>query len=201
MSKRYNINEIFYSLQGEGRYAGVPAVFIRFSGCNLRCPFCDTDFHKFISVTLLDVETWIKEKVGRNSPWLVVLTGGEPTLQVDDALTDMLHKYFDCIAIETNGTRPVAKGVDWITVSPKGGYVKDAELAVATADEVKVVYDGEHDPAEWMEKIEARFYYLQPCDTGDEAKNAENTQKAVEFCKENTDWILSLQTQKILKIR
>ena len=201
MKKRYNINEVFYSLQGEGRFSGVPAVFIRFSGCNLNCPFCDTDFRPFVSVDLDELRRWIFDKLYGCKPWLVVLTGGEPTLQIDSDLMAELHEYFDTIAIETNGTRPLPAGIDWVTVSPKEDYVKGAECILTDASEVKVVYDGEIDPARWLEKIDAGFYYLQPCDKGNEAENASIAAKTAEYCKKNTDWILSLQTQKILKIR
>lgn len=192
----YRVNEIFYSLQGEGRWAGRAAVFIRFSGCNLSCPFCDTDFSHSEPMT-------IEEIIGKITPWkecgFVVLTGGEPTLQVDEVLTAALHSSGFYIAIETNGTHPVARGVDWITVSPKQAFVRGADVAIDKADEVKLVFDGENEPDDLG--IAASYYYLQPCDTGDARRNQTIRQQCVEYIKSHPHWQLSLQQHKILDIR
>ena len=121
MSKTYKINEIFYSLQGEGFYTGTPSVFVRFSGCNLSCPFCDTDHNQGVMMTADEIAAAVNAYPASH----VVLTGGEPSLFVDDELTAALHGHF--IAMETNGTHPVAAGVDWITMSPKSDFVDGAE--------------------------------------------------------------------------
>ena len=195
----YRISEIFYSLQGEGANTGTPAIFIRFAGCNLKCPFCDTDFSKFTVWILREIEGWLGEQ--EKLPDLVVLTGGEPTLQVDDKLCELLHLFFETVAIETNGTNRVPNAVNFVTLSPKDDFCHNAESIIGVANEVKVVFDGERSPEFWHTHVMANYYYLQPCDTGDEEKNMEIRGKAVEYIKEHPWWRLSLQTQKILKIR
>lgn len=196
--RSYAINEIFYSLQGEGNHAGTPALFIRFAGCNLRCPFCDTDFSKSDKWTIRELETFLD---GLDPiPPMVVLTGGEPTLQVDLDLCSLLHRYFDLVAIETNGTTPkVAGGVDWVTLSPKEDYTI-GKCNLRHANEVKVVFDGEHDPEKWL-KIRAEHYYLQPCDTGDAEKNREILESCISYILDHPQWKLSLQTQKIINVK
>ncbi|MDY4499864.1 MAG: radical SAM protein [Prevotella sp.] len=203
--RQYAVNEIFYSIQGEGRNTGRAAVFIRFSGCNLKCSFCDTDHRQH---TLMTAKEIAQEAVALVTPWhrceektLVVLTGGEPSLQVDTGLTAELHASIYCeIAMETNGTRMVAEGVDWITLSPKDIFVEGAMPVLAKVDELKVVYDGIHDiPA--YDFIEARYRYLQPCDTGDKARNADVIKGCIDFVKSHPQWTLSLQTHKWLGVR
>ena len=203
--RQYAVNEIFYSIQGEGRNTGRAAVFIRFSGCNLKCPFCDTDHRQH---TLMTAKEIAQEAAALVTPWhrceektLVVLTGGEPSLQVDTELTAELHASIYCeIAMETNGTRMVAEGVDWITLSPKDIFVEGATPVLAKVDELKVVYDGIHDiPA--YDFIEARYRYLQPCATGDEARNADVIKGCIDFVKSHPQWTLSLQTHKWLGVR
>lgn len=192
------INEIFYSLQGEGHFTGYPAVFVRFSGCNLKCPFCDTDFDEYEEVS----EEEIVDEVVRigNKCRFVVLTGGEPTLQVTETLVMKLQEKEYYVAIETNGTRNIPRGIDWVTISPKEPYVGMAgRLSVKTCDELKIVFDGEHEPNDF--EVLAMHYFLQPCDTGDEKRNEEIKQKCVEYIKENPRWRMSLQTQKILNVR
>ena len=129
------INEIFYSLQGEGHYTGTPAVFIRFSGCNLKCPFCDTRHEEG---TLMSDEEILAE-VRKYPARTVILTGGEPSLWIDEAFIALLHRAGKYICIETNGTRPLPEGIDWVTCSPKQGGV----LKLARMDEVKVVFLGQ----------------------------------------------------------
>lgn len=197
MSERtYKINEVFYSLQGEGSFTGHAAVFVRFSGCNLKCPFCDTDFKSFEELTAVQL-------LRRIEPWkrckLVVLTGGEPTLQVDDALVDTLHSEGWQIAMETNGTNVVPKGVDWVTVSPKDAFVKNGKVALNKASEVKVVFDGTHEVSNYG--IETEKYYLQPCDTGDVFRNRQILDACVRYIQQHPQWRLSLQTQKIINVR
>ena len=195
----YSIKEIFYSLQGEGKFTGTPAVFIRFAGCNLKCPFCDTDFKDGKKWTIWEIDSWLENQ--KETPPLVILTGGEPTLQADDKLCSMLHKYFRTIAIETNGTNwRIPLGVDFVTVSPKEDYTNGA-CSLEKAGEVKVVFNGKINPEKWKRKISADYYFLQPCDTGNEEQNKEIVEKCVEYIKGHPWWRLSLQTQKILNIR
>lgn len=129
------INEIFYSLQGEGYHTGIPAVFVRFSGCNLSCDFCDTQHQQGMLMT----DDQIVAEVKKHPAAVVILTGGEPSLFVDEALVDQLHQAGLYICMETNGTRPVPVAVDWITCSPKSGTT----LEIQRMDEVKVVYTGQ----------------------------------------------------------
>ena len=121
------INEIFYSLQGEGYHTGTPAVFVRFSGCNLKCSFCDTQHEEG---TLMTDDEIIAE-VSKYPAATVILTGGEPSLWIDDALVDRLHEAGKYVCIETNGTRPLPASIDWVTCSPKQG----ARLAITRMDE------------------------------------------------------------------
>ena len=197
--KTYAINEIFYSLQGEGRYAGRPAVFVRFSGCNLRCPFCDTDFRTFQTMTAREVVERVKELAGPCR--FVVLTGGEPALQLDWGLLNLLHDADFEVAMETNGTLSYPDAVDWVTVSPKGDFCKGAETNPDNpkAMEVKVVFTGENDPKKYANL--GYYKFVQPCDTGDPERNKEIVAKCVEWLKAHPDWQLSLQTQKIIGVR
>jgi len=192
----YMINEIFYSLQGEGRFAGKAAIFIRFSGCNLKCPFCDTDFKHYEKMTARAI---LAKCLEWNQCNFVVLTGGEPTLQVTEEFVEMLHSNGYKVAMETNATREVPVNVDWVTASPKKAYVKEGGVWLTKADEVKVVYDGEHEPSTFG--IDANEYYIQPCDTGNAERNSIIIQKCVEYVKNHPKWKLSLQQQKILNVR
>ena len=193
---KYKVNEIFYSLQGEGRWAGRAAIFIRFSGCNLKCPFCDTDFKSYRELTAKDILAELLEYSQCN---FVVLTGGEPTLQVTEEFVDMLHSNGYYVAMETNATRDVPYNVDWVTASPKKAYVKEGVVLLKKADEVKVVFDGVREPETFG--IEAEEYYVQPCDTGDSFKNKLIVQQCVRWVENYPQWKLSLQQQKILKVR
>lgn len=192
------INEIFYSLQGEGAYTGNAATFIRFSGCNLKCPFCDTEHQSSTEMS----EDELVERVKAYPSPLVVLTGGEPTLQITKSLVDKLHDAGKYIAIETNGTKKITSGIDWVTVSPKSPYCGEkAKLLITEADELKVVFDGKTLFTDPTFGIKAARYFVQPCDTGDEKRNKEIINLCVEFVKNNPKWKLSLQTQKILGVR
>lgn len=193
------VNEIFYSIQGEGMNTGRPAVFIRLSGCNLKCPFCDTVFSEYKEMTVYD----IVDEVNKLSTGcrFVVITGGEPTIQDCVQLIDTLHLAGYEVAMESNGTRPAPYNVNWLTISPKVPFVDTdaAKIRQMRADEVKLVFDGSNNPTDYG--IVAKHYYLQPCDTGDTAKNEIIIQKCIEYIKLNPKWKLSLQTQKILNVR
>lgn len=192
----YRVNEIFHSLQGEGRHTGRVAVFVRFAGCNLRCPFCDTDFDDYTEMTAEEIVSEVK----RYGPRFVVLTGGEPTLQVDEALTSLFHAHGFTLAMESNGTRPVPKGIDWLTISPKQEYVGQAgRLAVTECDELKCVFDGKHPVSDYG--IKARYLYLQPCDTGDSSFNVFVNKACLTYIMNNPQWRLSLQTHKLMGFR
>ncbi len=206
----YAVKEIYYTLQGEGAQTGRPAVFCRFAGCNLwsgneadraaaTCGFCDTDFvgtdgpggGAFPTARALGQAVRAKWPGGGRS--LVVCTGGEPLLQLDEALVEALHDAGFEIAIETNGTRRAPRGVDWICVSPKAG----AELVLAEGDELKLVYPQEGAEPERFAGLKFRHFFLQPMD-GPERDG--NTALAVQYCLEHPQWRLSLQTHKYLGI-
>ncbi len=186
----YRINEIFYSLQGEGYWTGTPVVFLRFSGCNLKCPFCDTDF---AAATAMDLDTLIAE-LKKTAPDCrrIVITGGEPALQLDATLVQRLHKEGYTIHIETNGTKPLPDGIDWITFSPKQDWQPTASPAITRADELKLVYTGQ-DAKRWLD-FPADHYFLQPC-------SGQNTKEVVTYIMSHPRWRLSLQTHKYLDIR
>ncbi len=207
----YAIKELFYTLQGEGQNAGRAAVFCRFAGCNLWsgreadrtqaiCSFCDTDFvgtdgtggGRFEAEELARAveTTW----AGGRERRLVVLTGGEPLLQVDGALTSALRGRGFAVAVETNGTRPVPPGIDWLCVSPKAG----APLVLTRGDELKLVYPQVGAEPERFEGLAFDHFVLQPMDG---PKRAANTAAAVAFCLANPAWRLGLQTHKDLGIR
>lgn len=197
----FRVNDIFYSLQGEGRNTGCAAVFVRFSGCNLRCLFCDTDFSAFREMTADEIIREISEYPAR----FVVLTGGEPTLQVTDDFVDQLHQAGFEVAIETNGTLPVPENIDWVTVSPKKSPFPTSPLGEEyigrQPDEIKVIFDGKTDPEYYLPSPQGRVrggLYLQPCDVGDPQKNKEITDACVEYIKQHPHWRLSLQTHKLV---
>jgi 7-carboxy-7-deazaguanine synthase len=208
----YAVKEMFYTLQGEGAQAGRAAVFCRFAGCNLWsgreqdrgaavCQFCDTDFvgvdgdggGKFASAAELAAAVAAFWPEGKRERRYVVCTGGEPLLQLDEALIEALHAEDFTIAIETNGTIAVPEGVDWVCVSPKAG----ATMVVTAGDELKVVYPQETDPREY-EGLGFEHWFVQPMDG---PKAAENVQAAIAFCGAHPRWRLSLQTHKLVGIR
>lgn len=196
------VNEIFHSIQGEGRFTGTPAVFVRLAGCNLNCWFCDTEFHTFKEMT----EDEIVAEACRFPSRHVVITGGEPTLQLTSALTDRLHAAGFFIMLETNGTTPMAEGcaIDWITCSPKlQGRASSPilPLVIQRIDELKVVYEGEGQDMCQYEEIEAREYRLQPCCTDDMERDALITHQTIAYILEHPKWCLSIQTHKILGVR
>ena len=208
----YSVKEIFYTLQGEGNHAGRPAVFCRFSGCNLWsgreedrasavCQFCDTDF------VGIDGEGGGKFKTAQelaqaiNTLWplsypdskYVVFTGGEPLLQLDTELIAAMHAVGFEIAIETNGTLPVPAGVDWVCVSPKMG----SELVVRQGNEIKVVIPQIGQDMTTYANLDFEHYFVQAMDG---PFRDDNLRRAIDFCKQHPQWKLSLQTHKLLQI-
>jgi 7-carboxy-7-deazaguanine synthase len=208
----YAVKEVFLTLQGEGAHAGRRAVFCRFAGCNLwsgqeadraaaQCQFCDTDFvgtdgtrggryADADSLAAVIEQEWGAE---RQTRW-VVLTGGEPLLQVDEALIEALHRRGFAVAVETNGTIEPPSGLDWLCVSPKAG----TQLRVRAGHELKLVYPQPGAPPEDFTGMSFQRFSLQPMDGPDVA---ENTSKAVDYCLKHPAWRLSLQTHKTLGIR
>lgn len=179
------VNEIFYSLQGEGFHTGTPAVFVRLSGCNLSCPFCDTVHTVHTPMTVSDISA----AVARYPAPTVILTGGEPSLHDLTALIDALHSLGRRVHIETNGTRPLPDSIDWITCSPKPG----GEVVLPRCDELKIVYTGQ-DVEAIAEKLPADRHFLQPC-------SGRNIPEVINYILRHPRWRLSLQTHKLLDIR
>jgi 7-carboxy-7-deazaguanine synthase len=209
----YQAKEIFYTLQGEGANAGRPAVFCRFAGCNLWsgreqdratavCKFCDTDFvgtdgtlgGKFGSADALADQIAAQWPAIDQANRFVVMTGGEPLLQVDAALIDALHARSFEIAVETNGTIAAPAGIDWICVSPKAG----APWVQRAGQELKVVWPQAGFKLAELEAADFANRYLQPMDN---ILRADNTEKCIAMCLQNPNWRLSLQTHKITGIR
>ena len=211
----YSVKEIFYSLQGEGAHAGRPAIFCRFTGCNLWsgrekhrasaiCQFCDTDFVATDGVgggTFREADKlaeavksyWPKTITDNTHPY-VVCTGGEPLLQLDEQLVDAFHALGMEVAIETNGTLPVPIGVDWVCVSPKSG----APLAVTQGDEIKLVYPQTgHQPTDFVD-FNFSHFFLQPMFVDGES---DYLQQTVDYCLSHPRWTLSLQTHKLLGLQ
>lgn len=194
------VNQIFYSLQGEGRYTGVPAVFLRLSGCNMHCWFCDTRHEEGNEMTEEEILTVLSAYPTRH----IVITGGEPLMQLTPYLTDLLHKAGYYIQIETNGILPLPDGVsiDWITCSPKGRVKGNtpSPIRLQRVDELKVVFE---DPAQDLsayESVPAQEYRLQPCDVKDEARNQAILRATIQYLLDHPKWHLSLQTHKLLDI-
>ena len=194
----YKINEIFYSLQGEGFHAGTPAVFVRFSGCNLRCSFCDTQHQEG---QMMSVQEIVEEVNKYPLAPLVVLTGGEPSLFIDETfVAELKRKTGKKIAIETNGTRPLPNNLDWVTLSPKSAFEGgDLEPCVLTyCDELKVIYLGQ-DLTQY-DGIEAKHRFLQPCFCENETQRKANMKACVDAVMQNPGWRLSLQIHRVLNI-
>ena len=210
----YRLKEIFYTLQGEGAHVGRPAVFARFTSCNLWtgreqdrhravCRFCDTDFvgtdgpggGRFATAEALAdavAAAWAGGPHPAAAPY-VVCTGGEPLLQLDISAVDALHARGFAVAVETNGTQKAPGGLDWICVSPKEG----APLALTSGDELKLVYPQDGAQPEAFEHLSFGRFLLQPMDGPDREKN---TRLAVQYCLAHPQWRLSLQTHKYLGI-
>lgn len=191
------VNEIFYSIQGEGRFTGTASVFIRFSGCNLNCDFCDTIHKPFKEIS----EDEILEEVKKYPTKHVIITGGEPYLQLTQSLIEKLHDCNKFIQVETNGTiNKEDLNIDWVTCSPKFQFCQNAELKLKKIDELKVVYTGQDLTP--YELIDAKEYYLQPCNMHDhDEENKEIISKIINYIKSDSKWKLSLQTQNILKVQ
>ena len=207
----YKIKEIFYTLQGEGGQSGRPAVFCRFSGCNLWsgreedrhkaiCQFCDTDFWgtdgenggRYPDADVLASKIASLWPAPEGKPY-VVCTGGEPLLQLDAGLVAALHRRGFEVAVETNGTVAAPEGIDWLCVSPKAG----TELLVKAGSELKLVFPQPGAEPERFAGLDFEYFFLQPMDGPDAARN---TQLALEYCLKHPRWRLSLQTHKILQI-
>lgn len=212
----YEVKEIVYTLQGEGANSGRAAVFCRFAGCNLwsgheadrseaACRFCDTDFvgtdgpdgGQFATADELAAAVarqWqAAEEDTDEAQRLVVCTGGEPLLQLDEPLISALHARGFTIAIETNGTLPLPAGIDWVCVSPKAGTT----LRLMAGDELKLIFPQPGAAPELYEQLDFRHFFVQPMD-GPEAER--NTRMAVEYCLAHPRWRISLQTHKIMGI-
>ena len=191
------VNEIFYSLQGEGYHSGTPAVFVRFSGCNLQCPFCDTQHSSGTEMTEDDIAAAVCGYPAR----MVVVTGGEPALQLTSSLVDKLHLLGKYVAVETNGTRRLPENVDWITLSPKDMWLgENARPVLARADELKLLFE-EGLPVGDYKDIQVAHRFLQPVDTDDQRQNDANKNAAIAYIKQHPQWRLSLQIHKLLGIR
>jgi organic radical activating enzyme len=219
----YKVNEIFFTLQGEGAHSGIPAVFVRFSGCNLRCPWCDTDFADYTEMSAEEIVAEMKAlyDTPNERRKMCVLTGGEPSLQVDRELIEVLHKEGFYICIETNGTHPLPEGIDWITCSPKMIERQDgnklsvnhpAHLALHHVNEVKVVFTGTYDPEIWRTQLEAEHWMLQPLRYNGEwllmsgiddfeIDSNDNMDETVRYILSHPFWRLSVQLHKIAGLR
>ena len=200
----YKVNEIFYSLQGEGFWTGTPTVFVRLSGCNLRCPFCDTDHAGYEELSADEVVRKALSLAGDCRR--ICLTGGEPSLQADAPLVTAFHEAGFQLHMETNGTRPLPKGIDWVTLSPKEdvpGLAGKGRVVLEKADEVKLVFDGSlpEKRLEYWRAFPATWHFLQPCDVGDPVRNREILRQTISYIASHPSWRLSLQTHKTLGIR
>lgn len=207
----YSVKEIYYTLQGEGAQTGRPAVFCRFVGCNLwtgreedrakaTCQFCDTDFvgtdgpngGKFATPEALAsavAAQWLAGKAGAKK--LVVCTGGEPLLQLDEPLVDALHAEGFQVAVETNGTQTAPRGLDWVCVSPKAG----APIVLKRGQELKLVFPQDGARPDDFAELEFDYFFLQPMDGPDRLRN---TKLAAAYCLANPQWRLSVQTHKLV---
>jgi len=216
----YSVKEIFYSLQGEGAQSGRPAVFCRFTGCNLwnglerdkassSCPFCDTDFvgvdgqggGKFSSADVLaekinsywpDTERQDSSRVNQARPY-VVFTGGEPLLQLDSDLIKQMHHFGFEVAVETNGSIVPPENIDWLCVSPKTGM----ELKAKSGNELKILFPQNNVVPENYQNLSFEYFYLQPIDNEDAGQNK---LKTLEYCLANPLWHYSVQLHKLLRI-
>ncbi len=208
--KKYKVKEIFYTLQGEGFHSGRPAVFCRFSGCNLWsgreedrseaiCKFCDTDFvgmdgkngGSYTAKALSEIIVSLFPT--KNLKTFVVCTGGEPALQMDRELVETFHQHNIEIAIETNGTKALPLGIDWVCVSPK----ENAEIVVKSGHELKLVFPQQGNSPTQFEQFQFDHFYLQPLD---DVNNMQHVQACINYCMVHPQWSLSLQTHKIIGI-
>lgn len=199
----YRVNEIFYSIQGEGHWTGRPAVFVRFSGCNLWngverdrtaaiCTFCDTNFVDFEEYSLSQLVNEITLRWPSGGHPMVIFTGGEPMLQLDAELVSTLRKQGWYVAVETNGTKPIPFWVDWICVSPKTPTIR------TDCDELKLVYPQHRIHPTMFQHIDASHFWLSPMDG---PHLSENTAQAYRYCLDNPQWRLNIQTHKVIGVR
>lgn len=211
----YSVKEVFYSLQGEGFHSGRPAIFCRMSKCNLWtgreadraeaiCQFCDTDFigtdgqngGKFNNAETLCQHLLKFWPTDSNQNPFIVLTGGEPLLQVDEELIAALHKHKFEIAVETNGTKTAPEVIDWICMSPKA----NAPIILDSGHELKLVFPQPELMPEKVADLDFEYFYLQPMDDQDPNITQQNIKQAVAYCLAHPKWKLSLQTHKFLGI-
>lgn len=193
--KEYLINEIFYSLQGEGVRAGEPSIFLRFAKCDLNCWFCDTDFENGVKMSASEIVLALK-KLSKSCQW-VICTGGEPALQLDENLINVLHDAGFKIAIETNGRTMLPSGIDYIVCSPK---TKSSDIKITKADELKyVIKSGDRLP---KPPFRAKSQIISPMfDPDSTSVTNENLQYCIDLVKENPEWRLSVQQHKIWGVR
>ena len=177
------INEIFYSLQGEGFHTGTPAVFVRFSGCNLACDFCDPLLQSGKDMTDEEIVNEVTKYPSRH----LILTGGEPSLFIDRNFVQLFKNHGFYVQIETNGTRPLPDNIDWVTFSPKKDWV------LTHADELKIVFQTGVDLEDWNQ-FDTSHRYLQPC-------SMHNVKETVNYILAHPQWHLSLQTHKMIDIQ
>ena len=189
----YRVNEIFYSIQGEGEFAGAPAVFVRFSGCNLACPWCDTDHSHGVDMTRDELEDAVKKLLAGHDGAIIVLTGGEPALQLHDD-EPLFQGFARFLCIETNGTQPVPDWVDWITVSPKN----ELSPIVPRPDELKFVFEPEHIPYYLSMQEADCILNIQPLARKD---GTSNLREAVDFVLAHPRFKLSVQLHKMIGVR
>lgn len=208
----YKVKEIYYTLQGEGAHSGRPAVFCRFTGCNLWsgreedrhkaiCKFCDTDFWgidgenggKYSAEDLAQKVSSLFPTSVKGKPY-VVCTGGEPLLQLDTVLVEAFHAAGLEVAIETNGTIKAPEGIDWICLSPKA----NTDLVIKKGNELKLVYPQAGAEPEKYTDLDFDFFFLQPMD--EVGKSEQNVKETLDYCLQNPQWSLSLQTHKMLQI-
>ena len=189
----YRVNEVFYSIQGEGAFAGTPAVFVRFSGCNLACPWCDTDHSHAEEMTRDKLEDAVRGLLKGHDGAIIVLTGGEPALQLRED-EPLFFGFKTRVCIETNGTLPVPDWVDWVTVSPKN----ELSPVVPRANELKFVFEPEHIPYYLSLQDVGCIKSIQPLARND---GTTNLAEALEFVLAHPRFKLSVQLHKIIGVR
>jgi len=189
----YRINEIFYSIQGEGEFAGTPAVFVRFSGCNLKCPWCDTDHSHGEEMTCDELEDAVRKLLADRDGAIIVLTGGEPALQLHDD-EPLFHGFARFVCIETNGTQPVPDWIDWVTVSPKN----ELSPIVPRPNELKFIFIPKHIPYILSMQDAGCVKYIQPLARKD---GSSNLPEAIDFVLAHPRFKLSVQLHKMIGVR